>query len=78
MLSSIFDSSDDINILAKSFLKKLDGCIAINFKKIRVSHTKESDEDKLYKKMRELKDKEDNKSKTELDNIIKDIAKISE
>ena len=78
MLSSIFDSSDDINMLAKRFLKKLDGCIAINFKKIRVSHTKESDEDKLYKKMRELKDKEDNKSKTELDNIIKDIANLSE
>ena len=78
MLSSIFDSSDDINILAKRFLKKLDGCIAINFKKIRVSHTKESDEDKLYKKMRELKDKEDNKSKTELDNIIKNIANLSE
>jgi hypothetical protein len=78
MLSSIFNSSDDIDILAKRFLKKLDGCIAMNFKKIRVSHVKESDEDKLYKKMRELKGKEDDKSKTEIDNIIKEIAKLSE
>ena len=78
MLSSIFNSCDDIDILTKRFLKKLDGCIAIYFKKIRVSHVKESDEDKFYKKMRELKGKEYDKSKTEIDNVIKENAKRSE
>ena len=71
MLSSIFDSSDDIDILAKRFLKKLDGCIALNFKKVRVSHTKESNEDKLYKKMMTLKEKDDDKSKADMDVILK-------
>ena len=27
MLSSVFDSKEDINILAKRFIQKLDGCI---------------------------------------------------
>ena len=63
MLSSVFDSSDDINLLTQRFLKKLDGCIAMCFKKIRVSAVKESDQDRLHKRMIILKNKSDDKSK---------------
>ena len=38
MLSSVFDSKDDLNILAKRFIKKLDGCIKVTFKKVRVNN----------------------------------------
>ena len=76
MLSSIFDCNDDIDILAKRFFKKLDGCIAMNFKKVRVSQSKESDQDKLYNRMRELKEKTDDNSKTELENVTKEIAQL--
>ena len=39
MLSSIFDSKDDLNILTQRFIKKLNGCIKINFRKVRVNHS---------------------------------------
>ena len=40
MLSTVFDGNDDINVLTERFMKKLDGCIALNFKKIRISKKK--------------------------------------
>ena len=78
MLSSIFESSDDIDILAQRFMKKLNGSIALNFKKIRVSDTKDSKQDKLYNRMRELKEMVDDKSKAELDYVIKEISQMAE
>ena len=41
MLSSIFDSKDDLDTLTTRFQKKLVGCISKSFKKIRIS-TKET------------------------------------
>ena len=35
-LSSIFDSEDNLDKLAERFIKKLDGCISMNFSKIRL------------------------------------------
>ena len=40
MLSSIFDTEGDLNLLTEKFIKKLNGCIAQTFKKIRVSGSK--------------------------------------
>ena len=34
MPSSIFDSADNINCLTQRFIKKLDGCIKVNLKKV--------------------------------------------
>ena len=78
MLSSIFESNDDINILTQRFLKQLDGCIAMNFKKIRVSNSKETKQDELFRKRSELKNKNDERSKSDLENVVKEIAKIAE
>ena len=74
MLSSVFDSEDDLNILTQRFIKKLDGCIKHNFKKVRVSNHKPSDEEKLYQKMRELKGKEDDHSVNKMKEVIEAIA----
>ena len=57
MLSSIFNSNDDLNTLTKRFIKKLDGCIKINFRRVRVNKLKETEQEKLYKKLRILKEK---------------------
>ena len=40
MLSSVFNSKEDINILVQRFIKKVDGCIKMNFKKVRINRTK--------------------------------------
>ena len=74
MLSSVFDSEDYLNILTQRFIKKLDGCIKHNFKKVRVSNHKPSDEEKLYQKMRELKGKEDDHSVNKMKEVIEAIA----
>ena len=78
MLSSVFDSKDDLNILANRFIKKLDGCIKKSFRKVRVNKHKESEEEKLYKKMRVLKELNDEDSKDAINEVVKDIANIAE
>ena len=70
MLSSILDAKDDLELLSQRFIKKLNGSISMNFKKIRVSSSKESTQDKLYKKMRNLKDKVDEPSKKEMEEVL--------
>ena len=62
MLSSIFYSHEDLNILTQIFIKKLDGCVNMNFKKIIINNSMKSEDEKLYQRMRELKGKEDEKS----------------
>ena len=78
MLSSVFNSDDNLNILTNRFIKKLDGCIKHCFKKVRVSNNKPSDASKLYDKMRELKGKQDEESKKELEKVIEAIAEHAE
>ena len=78
MLSSIFDSNDNLDILAHRFIKKLAGCIMSNFRKIRIGSNKKSTEELLLNRMRELKGKEDEASKKELNIVVQDIANIRE
>ena len=48
MLSSIFDGkNDDIDDLTNRLVKKIHGCIAVNFKKRRVSVNKDDGNNKL-------------------------------
>ena len=75
MLYSIFDSKEDINTLVKRFMKKLDGCIKMNLKKVRTNKHKASHVEKLFTKMSILKQKDDDKSKQELVDVIEAIAK---
>ena len=64
MLSSIFDSNDDVDTLTKRLVKKINGCIAINFTKIRIGTKKDTTNDNdLYLRMSNLKGKTDEKVK---------------
>ena len=78
MLSSIFDSEDNINILTQRFIKKLDGCIKTNFKKVRINKHKKTDDESLYTRMRELKGKCDPASKQEMIKVTEAIAEAAE
>ena len=74
MLSSVFDANDDIDILTNRFIKKLNGCIAICFRKVRMNNFKESEQEKLLKRMGELKSNNSEENKRELENIGERIA----
>ena len=72
LLSSIFDNENaDIDILTNRLEKKINGSIADNFKKIRVTTKTNNETDWLYNRMRFLKGKEDNESKTKLEQLRK-------
>ena len=57
MLSSVLDSREDINTLTNRLLKKINGCIAVNFRKVRVNHTKKGPVEKLYDELNTIKEK---------------------
>ena len=79
MLSSTVDNSDNIDKITERLIKKINGCIKSNFKRRRIRvHKKVDNDDKLYEKMRDLRNKEDDKSKCELANVIEALAEKSE
>ena len=78
MLSNIFDSDQDLNILKQRLLKKHDGCIKMNFKQVRKNYCKKSEDKKLCDKMRELKGENDDESREALEPVVKAIAESSE
>ena len=77
MLSSIFNSDKDIDTLTNRFLKKLDGCIAKSFRKIKVNQVTKDGEDK-YDKLRKLRTNSDNKSEEEINVVLNEIADEAE
>ena len=80
MFSSIFENKeDDIDQLTNRLIKKINGSIAANFKKRRVTYTKTNTEtDKLYDRLRALKGQRDDKSLKELEGVKEAIAQIAE
>ena len=73
-LSSIFDSDDNLDKLVERFIKKLDGCISMNFSKIRLKEKRKDKNQELFDKMRDLKGKTDPESQTELTKVKEAIA----
>ena len=78
MLSSVFDSNENMNVLTNRFIKKLDGCIKVNFKKVRLNRNKPTQYENLYNQLRELKGKEDKESINQIKKVIEAIAKEAE
>ena len=78
MLSSVFDSSEDINVLTNRFIKKLDGCVKVNFIKVRINRNKPTQYEKLHNELRELNGKEDPESVNRLKEVIEAIAEEAE
>ena len=75
MLSSCIDEEGDIDKVINNFMKKLDGCIAVSFKKRRVGQNNFKKVDTPHDKMRHLKGKTDDTSKKELIKVQEEIAK---
>ena len=74
ILSSIFENDKDLEVCTKKFLKRLNGCIAESFKKVRVSEKKNEEIDVLFQKRRLLKNKTDDNSKEELRKVEEELA----
>ena len=74
MLTNTVDADGEINQVIKRFMKKLNGCIANNIKRIRMNKHNNKHNDSLYNKRRHLKNKEDAESKEELNKVNKAIA----
>ena len=75
MLYSVFNSNEDINILTNRFLKKLKGCIAMCFKKVRINNKEKKDKtQKLHEKITYLRNNKDRENKEDLEQVIKDLA----
>ena len=76
MLSSVLNSDEDINILTKRLIKKINGCISMNFKRVRISHVKKSNKDKLYEKLNIMK--ANNSSQKHIEGVMEEIAIIQD
>ena len=74
MLSSTIDEEGDIDQVIDRFIKKVNGSIALNFKKVRINKNRVEKNDTLYDKMRQLKDKTDQDSMEELNKVKEAIA----
>ena len=74
MLSTSINEEGDNDQVINKFIKKLNGCIAVNFKKVRINAGKSIKDDDLFTKMRKLKEKTDPASKEELNKVIEAIA----
>ena len=74
MLSSVFDCDDDLDTLVVRFVKKVDGCIAVNFKKSRKTENKDIKTKELFDRRRILKTKDDQESKNKLARVEDEIA----
>ena len=48
IMTNVFNNSDDINTCTKQFLKSLDKCIRICFKKVRITEKTNSEIDALF------------------------------
>ena len=74
MLSSVLEGDGDVTQLTKRLVKKINGCIAMSFRKHRITKSKQSETSHLYNKMRMLKGKDDDQSKDEMQNVVEQIA----
>ena len=56
------------------FAKKLDGCIALSFKKIRINKNRKDKSVELFSRLQDLNNKDDDVSKEEKTKVLNDIA----
>ena len=73
-LSEIFDNGDTLKNQTKKFLKMLKRCLHKCFKKIKIKKDRETEYEKLYKKWKSLKTKEDTKSKEDAEAMEESLA----
>jgi len=75
ILTSKVKENDNVNIATKKLLKRLNGCIHQSFRKIRITENRDDDDTgNLFEKRRSLRNKLDEKSKTELAKVEQELA----
>ena len=74
-LSSGFDTEEDGDKQTEIFLARLNKTIAKCFKKVRVVEKVDRKKDELFKKWKYLKNKTDEKSKSDRDKLEEELAK---
>ena len=75
-LSVIFDNEDDLNVATNAFIMKLNKCITTCFKKIRVREKPNKEVEELFQKRKELRSKDDEASKTKLNDVESKLADL--
>ena len=73
-LSNIFDTEDALEKQTKKFLKMLKKCMHKCFTKIKIKKGRETEYERLYKKWKDTKTKEDAKSKQEAKDMETELA----
>ena len=79
-LSSVFDDeTEDLEVSAQRFIKRLNKLIQICFKKIRITNKPDKKTDQLYERWRKLQGQDDDKSKEDLESVEEELReKIAE
>ena len=78
MLSSVLDSEEDINVLTDRLIRKIQGCIASTFKKVRITKNKKSKLDSLYEKLSNLKADGTLPDNMKVNKVVEEIAEQEE
>ena len=65
---------DDLNTCTRKFLRGLNNCIRKSFRKIRITDKPNKEIEDLFDKRRILRNKTDEKSRVELDNVESELA----
>ena len=73
-LSKIFDSGKSLQVQTKKFIKRLNGFMNENFKKVKIKSTHDSKLEELYNKRRYLRIKNDDYSVNELEKVEAELA----
>jgi hypothetical protein len=73
-LSQIIDMEKPIDIVTNKFIKRLKGFIHQCFKKVKIIDKPDKQLENLYNKRRILRNKKDDKSKVELEDVEKELS----
>ena len=75
-MSTIFDEEEDLNAATYAFLNTLEDNIKKCFNRIRISEKQNKQVEALFIKRKELRNKDDNHSKSELKKVENKLAKL--
>ena len=76
ILTDAFNSNDDLNTCTKNFLKSLNNCIRMCFKKVRITEKTNKEIEVLFNQRRSLRNKKDTESKKELEKVESKLADL--
>ena len=76
ILTDAFNDKEDINTCTKKFIKNLNSCIRICFRKVRITEKTNKEIENLFNRRRILRNKNDVKNKQELEKVESKLAEL--